>query len=81
MGAQRILKSDGLKVTAETSFGTLLIRHKLETGIPQEMISCHTGEVDAYFVEGHVPPVDIRRFLDKRPDAVGLAMPGMLRFA
>lgn len=28
-------------------------------------------------VEGHVPTKDIRRLLAERPDAVGLAVPGM----
>lgn len=73
----RILQDEGFKVTTETSFGTLLIRHKLDNGIPQEMISCHTGEIDGYFIEGHVPPADIRRLLSEHPDAVGLAVPGM----
>jgi len=73
----QILRVDGMTVTTENSFGTLLIRHKLDNGIPQDMISCHTGEIDGYFVEGHVPPADIRRLLDERPDAVGLAVPGM----
>jgi hypothetical protein len=73
----RILQAEGFEVTTETSFGTLLIRHKLGNGIPQEMISCHTGEVDGYFIEGHVPAADIRRLLSERPDAVGLAVPAM----
>ncbi len=73
----RILQAEGFAVTTETSFGTLLIRHKLDNGIPQEMISCHTGEIDGYFIEGHVPSADIRRLLSERPDAVGLAVPGM----
>jgi hypothetical protein len=72
-----ILQADGFAVTTEASFGTLLIRHKLDNGIPQEMISCHTGETDGYFIEGHVPPADIRKLLIERPDAVGLAVPGM----
>lgn len=72
-----ILQADGFDVTTENSFGTLLIRHKLDNGIPQKMISCHTGEIDGYFIEGHVPPADIRRLLEERPDAVGLAVPGM----
>jgi hypothetical protein len=72
-----ILSADGFEVTTEDSLGTLLIRHKLDNGIPQEMISCHTGEIDGYFIEGHVPPQDIRRLLSARPDAVGLAVPGM----
>jgi len=73
----QILRDDGFEVTTENSFGTLLIGHKLDNGIPQEMISCHTGEIDGYFIEGHVPPADIRRLLAERPDAVGLAVPGM----
>lgn len=73
----QILRADGFEVTTENSFGTLLVRHKLDNGIPQEMISCHTGEIDGYFIEGHVPPADIRRLLSERPDAVGLAVPGM----
>ena len=28
-------------------------------------------------IEGHVPTADIRRLLTERPDAVGLAVPGM----
>jgi len=73
----RILRDDGFDVSTENSFGSLLIRHKLDNGILQEMISCHTGETDGYFIEGHVPPADIRRLLSERPDAVGLAVPGM----
>ena len=41
------------------------------------MISCHTGEIEGYMIEGHVPVADIRRLLAERPDAVGLAVPGM----
>ena len=72
-----ILRADGFTVTTERSFGTLLIRYQLENGIPQYMTSCHTGEVEGYMIEGHVPPADIRRLLAERPDAVGLAVPGM----
>lgn len=72
-----ILANDGFAVTTEASAGTLLMRYKLESGIPQEMASCHTGRVDGYMIEGHVPVADIRRLLDERPDAVGLAVPAM----
>jgi hypothetical protein len=41
------------------------------------MGSCHTAEVEGYFVEGHVPVEDIRRLLRDRPDAKGLTVPGM----
>ena len=72
-----ILENDGFVVTTEASAGTLLMRHKLDHGIPQEMVSCHTGRVEGYMIEGHVPAADIRRLLVERPDAVGLAVPGM----
>ncbi len=72
-----ILERDGFAVTTEASAGTLLMRYKAENGIPPAMASCHTGRVDGYMIEGHVPVADIRRLLDERPDAVGLAVPGM----
>ncbi len=72
-----ILENDGFSVTTEASAGTLLGRYKLDNGIPQEMVSCHTGRVEGYMIEGHVPVADIRRLLYERPDAVGLAVPGM----
>jgi len=72
-----ILQSEGFDVTVEASMGTLLARYKLDNGIPQEMVSCHTGKIEGYIIEGHVPAADIRRLLDERPDAIGLAVPGM----
>ncbi|WP_375588385.1 DUF411 domain-containing protein [Hoeflea alexandrii] len=53
------------------------MRYKVANGIPEEMTSCHTARIDGYVVEGHVPVADIRRLLNERPDAVGLAVPGM----
>jgi len=72
-----ILENNGFAITTEASAGTLLMRYKLDNGIPQEMASCHTGRVDGYMIEGHVPVADVRRLLVERPDAVGLAVPGM----
>ena len=46
-------------------------------GIPDEAASCHTAVVDGYAIEGHVPVGAIRRLLADRPDAAGLALPGM----
>lgn len=53
------------------------MRYKLDNGIPQQMVSCHTGRVEGYMIEGHVPVADIRRLLQERPDAAGLSVPGM----
>ena len=50
---------------------------KSRLGVPHEMASCHTGEIAGYFNEGHVPAGDIKRLLQERPDAKGLALPGM----
>jgi hypothetical protein len=41
------------------------------------MRSCHTAEIDGYVIEGHVPAADIKRLLRERPQAKGLAVPGM----
>lgn len=46
-------------------------------GVPQALRSCHTATVGGYAIEGHVPAGDIRRLIDERPDAAGLAVPGM----
>ena len=50
---------------------------KERVGLPYGMGSCHTAEVDGYFVEGHVPVDDIKRLLRERPKAKGIAVTGM----
>jgi hypothetical protein len=45
--------------------------------VPADLASCHTAEVQGYVVEGHVPAAAIRRLLAERPQAAGLAVPGM----
>ena len=72
-----ILQQAGFTVTSEASAGTALYREKAARGVPAEMASCHTADVEGYVIEGHVPVADIRRLLTERPDAVGLAVPGM----
>lgn len=46
-------------------------------GMPDALASCHTGLIDGYLVEGHVPAQDVIRLLAERPTAVGLAVPAM----
>lgn len=46
-------------------------------GIPNDLGSCHTGVVDGYAVEGHVPASDVKRLLAEKPKAKGLTAPGM----
>lgn len=71
------LEENGFAPTGEDTFAGLLVRFKLDNGVPQRMVSCHTGLIAGYVIEGHVPADDVRRLLSERPDAVGLAVPGM----
>lgn len=50
---------------------------KQKWGIPPALQSCHTGVVDGYVIEGHVPADVIDRLLRERPPVVGLTVPGM----
>ncbi len=46
-------------------------------GVPEDLRSCHTASVGKYALEGHVPAADIARLLREKPNAAGLAVPGM----
>jgi hypothetical protein len=50
---------------------------KANMGVPKELQSCHTGIVDKYVIEGHVPADVIKKFLAEKPADKGLAVPGM----
>jgi hypothetical protein len=62
-----------IEVVESASVGRLKVR----LGVPQDLAGCHTAEVGGYVVEGHVPAAAIRRLLEERPAAIGLAVPGM----
>jgi hypothetical protein len=67
------LQKAGFKVEAHNVPDTAVYRDRF--GIPQDLASCHTGQVDGYALEGHVPAADIKRLLAERPKARGLAVP------
>ena len=50
---------------------------KKKLGVPDDLAACHTAEVSGYVIEGHVPAIALRRFLNEKPTATGLAVPGM----
>ena len=51
---------------------------KTEMGLPEDLRSCHTMEIEGYVIEGHVPAREIARLLAGRPEGVeGLAVTGM----
>jgi hypothetical protein len=54
-----------------------LNRVKTRLGVPSDLQACHTAEVEKYVIEGHVPAAALKRFLAERPNASGLAVPGM----
>lgn len=69
------LKANGFTVKAINVEDPGAYRDK--AGIPRELGSCHTGIVNGYAIEGHVPAADIKRLLAEKPKARGLAVPGM----
>lgn len=52
-------------------------RLKAKLGVPRALASCHTAEVAGYVIEGHVPAGAIKRLVAEKPQAKGLAVPGM----
>ncbi|RQO34801.1 metal-binding protein [Herminiimonas sp. KBW02] len=69
------LEQNGFKVNAHNVPNTAAYRTKY--GVPSALGSCHTGIIDGYALEGHVPAADIKRLLAEKPKAKGLAVPGM----
>ncbi len=69
------LKDNGFDVAVQDVPDTSVYRRKF--GIPEELRSCHTGIVEGYALEGHIPASDIQRLLRERKKAKGLAVPGM----
>lgn len=71
------LKDAGFAVTAQDLEYDALADLKQTAGVPEGLVSCHTGRIAGYVIEGHVPAADIRRLLVERPAAIGLSVPGM----
>lgn len=68
------LEANGFKVRVHDEGNT---NARAALRMPVKYGSCHTAKVDGYVLEGHVPARDIKRLLKERPNAVGLAVPGM----
>jgi hypothetical protein len=71
------LEKNGFVVKSEDLSQRQLVAVKHRHGIPSRLHSCHTGVIDNYVIEGHVPAAVITRLLTEKPDVVGLAVPGM----
>ena len=68
------LSDNGFIVKSYNS-GNSTVRQKF--GIDNNLGSCHTAFVGGYVIEGHVPARDIKNLLKIKPNAIGLAVPGM----
>ncbi len=68
------MRDNGFTVNTH-DIGNKEVRQK--SGISDSLGSCHTGLINGYAIEGHVPADDIKRFLRERPRAVGLSVPDM----
>ena len=69
------LRKNGFDVVTNDVSDTTAIRKKL--GLPDQYGSCHTAKLGEYVIEGHVPAEDIRKLLQDKPKARGLAVPNM----
>jgi hypothetical protein len=69
------LKGAGFSVQITETADGAAVRQRL--GMPERVASCHTATVEGYVLEGHVPADEVKRLLVKKPQAIGLAVPGM----
>ena len=69
------MKKAGFAVTAHDTEDVDSIKAQL--GVRPAFGSCHTAVVGRYVVEGHVPADVVTQLLREKPDALGVAVPGM----
>lgn len=69
------LRNNGFEVVVHDVEDTVEARQKVR--MPARYASCHTGLVQGYALDGHVPAREIRRLLRESPYAIGLAVPSM----
>lgn len=69
------LRANGFRVQVREVQDVSATRQKL--GMPEKFSSCHTARIGKYVFEGHVPASDIKKLLDEKPQALGLAVPSM----
>lgn len=69
------VRKAGFAVTVRETRDTDTVKRSF--GVPAALVSCHTAQVGSYVVEGHVPADLIKKLLQEKPVARGLAVPGM----
>lgn len=76
-GWVRHMADSGFETKANNVDYDILYKIKRQVGIGEDVASCHTAKIGGYVIEGHVPAEDVERLLNEKPDAIGLAVPGM----
>lgn len=71
------MQKEGFAVKSNDLAAGLLAQLKRQAGLTPKLQSCHTAKIGGYIIEGHVPAREVKRLLEEKPDAVGLAVPGM----
>ena len=69
------MEENGFAVIAHDTRDMTPVKQKHDVGA--DLMSCHTGSIRGYAIEGHVPADLIRKMLDEKPGIRGLAVPGM----
>lgn len=69
------MRANGYTVHARNVEAMDMVKQMM--GVPAALESCHTATVNGYVVEGHVPADAVDRLIAERPQAAGLAVPGM----
>ena len=69
------LNEHGIATTIEEHPDLTSFKDAME--VPEDLRSCHTGLIDGYVVEGHVPVEDVLHMLEQRPPVRGISTPGM----
>ncbi len=71
------LREQGFRVKTNNTTVSQLNAVKKKYGVPRRLYSCHTGIIEGYVIEGHVPGEFVLRLLEEKPSVVGLAVAGM----
>ncbi len=71
------MHQSGFKLEPKEMANKDLHRFKVHLGLKPGQSACHTALIEGYVIEGHVPAEDVKRLIEEKPDAVGLAVPGM----
>jgi hypothetical protein len=71
------MRANGFRVNPIPVNDPASVRRKY--GIPEHLDGCHAAVMDGYVIVGHVPAREVKRLLQERPKARGLAVAGMPR--